>query len=285
MKKQIQLLFLLLCITLSLPAQAQKFVFGYSLGKANYQMNDMKSLLENDVKNLVKTVNNNYQTDFKYKNTENFPGSLFHDAYFGLRFSFHEVGMQYSYLTTGGRNQVSDYSGELKKDIVFSGNVFGIYYKSHFLSIPLSKDFCLSAYAGVATGAIFNQGHSDYFFDLYNPQSYPNDGSISFHRELFEKIDESYDLNSTNWYVQPNIGLQFWLKNTVSLNINAGYLFDNPGKIRTADENTPSIVYISNYGEVLTTTASYPGREYNLGVNWSGLRLSIGIGFAFSVVK
>jgi hypothetical protein len=284
MKKQIRTLSVLLCITLAFPAQAQKFVFGYSLGKANYQMGDMKSLLENDVKNLVKEINNNYQTDFKYKNTENFPNGLFHDAYAGVQFSFHEIGLQYNYLTTGGRNHLADYSGELRRDIVFSGDALGLYYKYRFLSIPLSGNFRFSAYAGVATGAIFNQGHSDYLFDLYDPQI-PSSGGIGWIGE-FEKTDESYELYSTNWYVQPNIGLQFWLKNTISLNINAGYLFDSPGKIRTADENTINslVTYIPGYGTTISTV-SYPGREYNFGGNWSGLRLSVGVGFAFSVIK
>jgi hypothetical protein len=286
MKKQIQLLSILLCITWAFPAQAQKFVFGYSLGKANYQMGDMKSLLENDVKNLVKTKNADYETDFKYKNTENFPSGLFHDVYFGLQFSLHEIGLQYNYLTTGGRNHLADYSGELRKDIVFSGDAFGIYYKYRFLSIPISNDFRVSTYAGVATGAIFNHGHSDYFFDLYDPQVYPTDYISRYGK--FEKIDESSEWSSTNWFVQPNIGFQFWLKNTISLNINAGYLFDSPGKIRTADENTidASIIYIPPYYyEDRIISTSYPGREYNFGANWSGVRISVGIGFAFSVIK
>jgi len=280
MKKKIRLLLLFLCTTLSLPSQTQKFVFGYSLGKANYQMGDMKSILKNDVKNLIKEINDFYKTDFQYKTTENFPGGLFHDAYFGLQFSFHETGFQYNYLSSGGRNHVSDYSGELRKDIIFSGDAFGFYYKCHFLSLPLSKDFRFTTYVGVATGAIFNHGHRDYFFDLYNPQP-PTSQNAEF-----KTIDESYKWNSTNWYIQPNIGLQFWLKNRVSLNINAGYMFDSAGKIRTADENTinTSIVYIPNYGTT-TIVTSYPGREYNFGANWSGLRLSVGAGFAFSVIK
>jgi len=279
MKNLIKSFLILSCIALSFPTQAQKFVFGYSLGKANYQMGDMKTLLENDVKDIVKEINNYFDTDFQYKNTENFPGGLFHDAYFGLQFSFHEIGLQYNYLTTGGRNHLADYSGEMRRDIVFSGNALGLYYKTHFLSVPITKDFCLSTYAGVSTGAIFNEGTSDYFFDLYNPQ--PNQWSGEF-----EKIDESYKWNSVNWYLQPNIGLQFWFKNTVSLNINAGYLFDSPGKIRTADENTidTSIIYIPGYGPHIVTSSS-PGKEYNLGANWSGLRLSVGIGFAFDVIK
>ncbi|MDR2622247.1 MAG: hypothetical protein LBC48_06655 [Dysgonamonadaceae bacterium] len=286
MKKQMRALSLLLCITLAFPLQAQQFVFGYSLGKANYQMGDMKSLMENDVKNLVKTINDYYQTDLQYKNTENFPNGLFHDAYAGVQFSLHEIGLQYNYLTTGGRNHLADYSGELRKDIVFSGDALGLYYKYRFLSIPLSGNFRFSAYAGVATGAIFNHGNSDYFIDLYNPQNPSYGNIIRYDEGEFEKIDESYGLSSTNWYVQPNIGLQFWLKNTISLNINAGYLFDSPGKIRTADENTTnsSVIYIPGYGTTVSTY-SYPGREYDFGVSWSGLRLSVGIGFAFSVIK
>ena len=70
------------------------------------------------------------------------------------------------------------------------------------------------------------------------------------------------------------------------LNINAGYLFDNPGKIRTADENTVNIIQVYPlYIGGTTITDSSPGKEYNLGANWSGLRLSVGIGFAFSIIQ
>jgi hypothetical protein len=284
MNKYIQTLIILSCLILSFSTQAQELVFGYSLGYGKYQLGDIKSLQENDIKNNVKEIKDYYERDFQYKSPETFPDGLFHDAYAGIKFSFHEIGLKYDYFTTGGRNQIIDYSGELRKDLILSGDALGIYYKIHFLSLPVSKACRLTANAGVATGAIYNKTKYSYFFDLNNSQHLTTPYIDDYSK--FEKIDETYKGSSVNWYVQPNLGVQLWFKNTVSLNLNAGYLLDSPGKIKTADKNTIviSYAYSDSYSSYVYTTG-YPGREYDFGANWSGLRLSAGIGFTFSIAK
>jgi hypothetical protein len=278
MKEQIKLIAIILCL---FPAwlQAQEIVAGYSLGYGKYLLDDLKVLQEKDIENTQKTLEN-------YKSTETFPEGLFHDAYFGVKFSFHEIGLKYDYLTSGGRNHLADYSGEIKNDLITSGNALGLYYKIHFLSLPLNKHFSLSAHAGIATGAIYNKLEYKYLFTLENPESTPYNlyyPGYEYNLE-FEKIDETIDFHSTNWYIQPNIGIQFGFKNRVFLNINAGYLFDNQGKLQTAKGITENIIYYNDYDRYYLREVT-PGKEYNLGVDWSGLRLSVGIGFAFSVMK
>ncbi|MDR2058030.1 MAG: hypothetical protein LBP83_07095 [Dysgonamonadaceae bacterium] len=281
MKKHIKSIVIILCLFIPTVVLGQEIVAGYSLGSGRYLLSDLKTLQEKSVKEAQKIFEN-------YKSTETFPEGLFHDAYFGIKFSIHEIGLKYDYLTSGGRNHLADYSGEIKEDLIVSGNALGLYYKIHFLSIPLNNHFRLTAHAGIATGAIYNRIKGKHFFNLYNPKSvfgpsyyYPEGGIITmipnYYNREFEKIDETIKFRSTNWYAQPNIGIQLGFKNTVFLNISAGYLFDNQGKLQTANENTVNNIEDYYY--------SVPGKEYNVGIDWTGLRLSIGIGFAFSIAK
>jgi hypothetical protein len=273
MNKYIKLAAVTLCLSFPVFTQAQKIVAGYSLGQGKYVLNDLKTMQENSVKSIQETYKD-------YKSTETFPDGLFHDAFLGVKFSFHEIGLKYDYFTTGGRNHLADYSGEIKEDVIVNGDAIGLYYKIHFLSLPLNSNFRLSANAGVSTGAIYNRVKNSAFFTIYDPKSSYHDygGGIISVEDSPQDVDESTKFRSTNWYVQPNIGIQLWFKNTISLNINAGYLFDNQGKLQTGNETT----YYDDYGYYY---ASAPGREYDLGVDWTGLRLSVGISFAFSIVK
>jgi hypothetical protein len=66
-----------------------------------------------------------------------------------------------------------------------------------------------------------------------------------------------YDLRPT-----PQLHL-IWYKNAILLNVNAGYLFDNQGKLQTADNNTVEIR--SDYYN--TYYYASPGSEYNLGID------------------
>jgi hypothetical protein len=279
MKKHIKLIAVILCVFVPVFVQAQEIVAGYSFGYGKYLLDDMKTLQEKGVKNA--------QTIFKnYKSTETFPEGFFHDAYFGVKFSFHEIGLKYDYLTSGGRNHLADYSGEISEDVLVSGNALGLYYKIHFFSLPLNNLFRLTAHAGIATGAIYNKMDDKQFFSLYDPKSNINGGYgyiVNGNTGDFEEIDETIKYRSTNWYVQPNIGIQLGFKNKIFLNISAGYLFDNPGKLQTAGENTIDHIYYEyDYYRYYYETSA-PGKEYDLGIDWTGLRLSAGIGFAFSI--
>jgi hypothetical protein len=283
MEKQIKSIAIILCLFISICLQAQEIVTGYSLGYGKYFLDDLKTLQEKSVESVQEIFEN-------YKSTETFPEGLFHNAYFGVKFSFHEIGLKYDYLTSGGRCHLADYSGEIKEDLTVLGNAFGLYYKIHFLSLPLNNRFRLTAHAGIATGAIYNKIENKSLFALNNPESlpsgfYPGYVQIGVNQE-FEKIDETINIYSTNWYVQPHIGIRLGFKNTVFLNIDAGYLFDNPGKLQTAKGYTSeTTVFVDRSGYSYYSNEIVPGKEYNVGADWSGLRLSLGIGFAFSIMK
>jgi hypothetical protein len=293
MKKQIKLIAIVLCLFIPAVVQAQEIVTGYSLGYGKYLMDDLKTLQEKSIEKA--------QTIFEnYKSTETFPGGLFHDAYFGVKSSIHEIGLKYDYFTSGGRNHLADYSGEIKEDIIASGNALGLYYKIHFLSLPLNNQIRLTTHAGIASGAIYNKLENKFLFTLHDPKPffssyyyYSGEGIIAIdkiNKNEYKEIDETLKFRSTNWYVEPNIGVRLEFKNTVFLNISVGYLFDNQGKLQTAHENTYENIEIipiaSTSGINYVSTYEWtPGKEYNVGVDWTGLRLSVGIGFTFSIMK
>lgn len=254
----------------SLNICAQEFVVGYSAGYGKYQMKDMKYLQEKDVRQCNKSIKSE-----NYKSMKTFPAGLFHNAYAGIKFSFHELGMRYDYFSTGGRNHVQDYSGELKRDLTANGNAFGGYYKAHFISIPIGRKVSFSGNVGIATGGIFNDINQHYLFTLEDPKPYPEEEIMI---NQFEEIDEKKNYQSVNWYIQPSVEVQFTFNKFVSLNLTLGYLFDKQAKIQTVQEDT--YVYYDDSSLVIQ-----PGAEYNYGVNWSGLRASVGVAFTFPVKK
>lgn len=242
--------------------QAQQLTGGYNLSYGKFKMNDLKNLQEKD----VAYYQDRYGEMFQYKSMKTFPNRIFHNAYLGLKFSYHEIGLRYDYLTTGGRNHLEDYSGEMKNDMNVKSDALGVYYKLHCLTLPLSKDFSFSTNVGLATGVIYNKLTNDVLFHL--------EGSVIPNAEDYNR-EEYTKYYSTNWYIEPNLGFQFWYKKAISLNINVGYLFDNQGKVHTSDVDTYSSFY---YRERIAI-----GSEHNFGVNWTGLRASLGLGFAFSI--
>ena len=233
---------------------SQELVGGYSLGHGNFLMSDSREILAEQLEIL--------QQDFsKMKTTDSYPSGLFHNAYIGMMSSMNEFGLKYDRYTTGGRNHLKDKTGEIYMKELLKGDAIGLYYKFHFISLPVSKDVRFSANVGLSTGLILNK--IDYTGELTLNEPLPT---------YLENDTINRKGSSVNWYIQPTAGIQFWFKNRICLHINAGYEFDVQGKVRTPYQ------YVDYY------TAAQ-GREHDYGIDWSGLRVSAGIGFAFSAFK
>ena len=257
----------LIMFFVSAKSYTQEVVVGYSLGYGAYQMGDMKNLQEINVKATQETVKN-------YKSLETFPNNIFHNAHIGVKFLIHEIGLKYDYLTTAGRNHLKDYSGEIKEDIVAVGNAIGLYYKIYIVSLPLTEKIHFSTNWGLSTGIIYNKIETHGIFKINSLPPY-----ISTYNYDFDELQEA---TSSNWYIQPNLGFQFLFAKYISLNFNVGYQFDNPGKISSPYGTTNYSYYLPGHGNI---TEYHQGREYDFGIDWSGLRASVGIGFTFPVIR
>lgn len=241
----------------SLSLSAQQITGGYNLGYAKYKLGDIKSLQGDD--NLIGVSN----FDNKFSN------GTFHDAYIGYKFSTHEIGLRYDRFSIDGthlfhniNDMDTDLSSYIKTDVFLKGDAWGVYYKYHFMSIPINKNFTLGLNIGASMGIVFND--FDINFSFYRNDPSNNTGGLNPALRL------RYEFCSGNLYFQPDFGVQLWYKNMISLNLSAGYHFNRTGNLK--GDNYNGIIYIENYGKLG-------------GVDWSGLRLSAGIGFAFSFIN
>lgn len=225
-----------------LAARGQELVGGYSAGYGAYSMKDMKGLQESALELVQYSLRN-------VKITEHFPGWIFQNAYLGLKFNRSEFGFRYDFFTTDGRIHLADYSGEYRDDVFLKGNAVGAYYKFQYYNVPIGEMFSLKLDASLSGGVIFNKFREEGELILY---------------DLKRREYEEYSAKSINGYILPAIGAQFWYKNLVSLQFNFGYQFDIQGKL----EFDGFVLY-----------ESFP-LKVDQGINWSGIRASLGVGFA-----
>ncbi|MDD4972444.1 MAG: hypothetical protein PHT07_23690 [Paludibacter sp.] len=103
-------------VSISISAQSARF--SYELGYGTYGMKNMK-----DIQNqLIKTY-----SPLPIKSVLQFPGYYNHT--FSLDYYLSDnvlFGINTTYLTTGGRDHLKDYSGEYKADILLKAYQFGL---------------------------------------------------------------------------------------------------------------------------------------------------------------
>lgn len=222
-------------------SNAQRVTAGYSVGYGTYLMRDMKDAQETAL-NLANRYLDNVAS------TETFSGWIFQNAFVGLLFNdIHEAGMRYDYFTTSGRNHLADYSGEYQDDIYLKGNAVGLYYKIHYIRVPMGKNFSFKTNFSLSGGLIFNNFEEEASLVVYE---FPDSNT-------FETINAS----SINGYILPAIGFQFWYSQFIYLNLNVGYQFDIQGGLK------------------------FSAGKSDYGINWSGLRASAGIGFSIPIIN
>ena len=124
-------------------AFSQDWSAGYSFGYGTYQLNDIKAI-QNSIQR--------YMDQFGAKTIENFPGWYTHTGNIGYITNHHHFGIIFSYLTTGGRSGVTDYSGSYYTNITMNGYRLGAFYR-YYINIGLSK---LNIYLQASSGIMFS---------------------------------------------------------------------------------------------------------------------------------
>lgn len=229
-----KLLIILIFFFIAYFSDAQELKIGYKAGYASYQMNNIKEYQQERLADANRRLKN-------VKSTETFPGWIFQNIYIGYAFPTFEIGTRYDYLTTAGRNHLSDYSGVFKNDMFLEGHALGLYFKTHFVHLPLGKAWNFKPSVSISGGAIWNSSEETYFFMVYRDPSSLRQG------RSFRK--------SVNAYIQFSVEAQFILKKYFCFHIDFGYQIDKEGKLGYSYEDSP----------------------YR--INWSGIRASAGVGF------
>ena len=218
---------------LSFPAvlNAQKVAFQYEFGYGSFQLKDIKTIQDRVTYSMAK---------YGARTTEYFPNHFIHSGAFGFISGQHHFGTTVSFLTTGSRVHVSDYSGEYKTDMLLIGYRWGIFYRYYFPN----KTQWLNIYLQTTPGILFSRLKIDEDLVI---------GSQKI-------VDENLMFKSMGTYFEPSVGIRFKPTYWLHLSLGCGYEFNTGGKMKLSSS--------SNWD------TTYHGDDK---IRWNGFRLYAGI--------
>ena len=233
MNKIKKILFAILLSVCSV-SYSQNLEIGMQSGIGFYNMKDLKKLNLSVFESLPfqASIVADYPPYFYYK-----PGIL-------LSYNKFRMGLQTAFYSTGTRISSKDYSGEYLFDV-----------KTSCIAPGAFIDILLYTFHDKYKLSLFSEG--GVVFSGLDLQENLNVGDL-------EVSNTSYSFKSLNYFFEPGVKLRRSIFNLVSLELNAGYLFQfgkNPLKSDQGD-----ILGIGN-------TAIRPG--------WNGLRFGISVLYRF----
>ena len=206
---------------------SQDIKISVSAGYGTYSLETLKDFQEQnqlfDAKSVIAFPNNIYYSGaFEYFLNEN-----------------NLVGLNLMYLYTGGRNNVSDYSGKYTLDMqVHAYRIGGSYKAKVFENVGKS----LQMHLGMNIGLILSEFNATESIDLNQI------GSDS----------QSFSFKRTAPFAEPVVGLSYLLGKGFYANYSLGYEFNVNHEIKWFE--------------------SYNSKD-GMRTDWSGLRMSLGISF------
>ncbi len=181
--------------------------------------------------------------EFAIKPVEQFPGFINYSVSIEYRvYKDLWLGLNGGYYTTGGRNHVADYSGEYRLDIPAGGKRLG-----GQLSYMFPTDKKIKPYVRLKGGVLLSTVKTEEYFVVHDADS----------------TSTNYKFKGTSFWGEPSVGLAFEPVNKLLVYLNAGYQFDWKGKLYK-EEDKPLLFQSGDH----------------VRVNWSGLRLSLGVSFS-----
>jgi hypothetical protein len=199
------------------------------------------SYSQNDLKNFQEYLIQ--YTDIKEKATESFPNFINYSVSLDYMLKNKDlIGFGLSYYTTGARSSVSDYSGSYKFDMILNGYAVSLNYNFLFSKIK-TFDF----YIQLKAGLIISDLKLNETLNIYETTL----------------VDDKSNFRSENFFFEPSVIISYNIINHFYINFHCGYEIDIEGKIHLKD-NKDAILSIN--GE-------------NVGMNWGGIRISIGASY------
>lgn len=205
-----KIFFVLIIVCTATHVYAQEWALEYSLGYGTYQLDDVKSMQDYVLEYLQ------YQVP-SFKETDRFPGYITHTVALGYIAGDHHFGLNFSYLTTGGRLNTADYSGSYTFDMIMNGYRLGAFYK-YYIRTGYSP---LSVYLQLSPGVIFS--------------------NLKFDEKVRIGSESSTDnskYKSTGMYVEPTIGVSYQVNSWAQLSLGGGYEADFWGKLKLNGQET-----------------------------------------------
>jgi hypothetical protein len=154
----------------------------------------------------------------------------------------HLIGINFAFLTSGGRNDIRDYSGEYSLDMHINGIGAGFQYRYIISSF---KNFDL--YAKARVGLLFSSFYMKERLNLIQ----------------VDTTTTSDRFRAMNIYYEPSLGITWNFRSRLSLDFSLGYEIDTKGSLLL--ENTKQFIALPS-GQPLTT-------------DWSGFRALAGVSY------
>ena len=179
---------------LSLYCSGQTIRISYEPGYGFYSLKNLKSTQ----KTMAMQVNG-----LPVKAIVQFPDYITQGASIGCYLDKNNiVGINASYLTTGGRNYLSDYSGVYKLDMILNGYQLGIESEHIF---NLDNKFDLNA--NFKLGVIQSNLDISEYLEIYN----------------VDHTTSSDQITQTNFFLEPNLSLSYPIRNDIAIKFGVGY--------------------------------------------------------------
>ncbi|MFA5046651.1 MAG: hypothetical protein WC542_12060 [Paludibacter sp.] len=186
-------LFLILLSTLTTLVYSQTIRLTYETGYGIYGLDNLKRYQES----LTHQVN-----ELAVKMIAQFPDYFNHSASIGFYLDKNVIfGFNTSFLSTGGRNQISDYSGEYKLDMLLHAYQFGI-ESEYIYNVDSKWDMNFNIKMGIVSSTI-NINESVTIYDL-------------------DSITNTQSVHQGGVFIEPNINLSYNIYKGIALKAGLG---------------------------------------------------------------
>jgi hypothetical protein len=216
----------------SLPAQ--KWSVDYSFGYGKFALEDVKQM-QTDFKTSL--------ADIGAESVELYPNRFPHSVSFGYIGKEHHAGVTFSYLTTAGRLNVIDYSGDYTVDFLLNAFRGGLFYRIYVFPKPEIFNF----YLQIASGLIFSR------LNVREDLNIGNDHVLNNYMRY----------KSAAAYIEPSVGITINIFDKLGITVGMGYEIDAGGKMQLAETNYESLPNVKT------------GK-----IQWTGMRLYAGLSLA-----
>ena len=198
-----------------------------------------------DMKNFVQTVRLNEPfRQLGMETVESFPAYIAHSVNIGYKLNHHEFGLKSGYYSTGGKLSVGDYSGKINMSFTTNGYREGIYYRNYFYT--LEKVNAQGLFKD--RFSIWGEVSPALIISTLKIETTITDVEL---QEVFEEPE--YNENAYSLLLQ--LGGKYHINRVVSLDLSVGY----------------DLSFGGNYNKLNGSPRP----------DWSGLRLSSGLGLSF----
>lgn len=182
---------------MSIPIHAQSIRITYDPGFGTYSMANMRAIQDYTSKHI---------NGLPIQKVVQFPGYINHSASVGFYLDKNIlIGINAAYVTTGGRNHLSDYSGEYKMDMILNGYQLGI-DSEYIFNLSKKVDFN----ANFKVGYIRSTLDVNEFLSVYNVDS----------------KNSKEHLSQDSFFLEPNVSLSYNIIRGIEARLGIGYNLD-----------------------------------------------------------